>query len=132
MSDGRRGAKAVTARDWLFGSRPRRLILRFLLRNPAPPEGWTKAQIATACDLSANGGATHNVDGLVALGLLYEENGRYRPVGLEVALLARVAAVLDELESVPEIPIEALLAARDGTPPWPAGNSPQCSKPVEN
>jgi hypothetical protein len=112
MSDGKRGAKPVSARDWLFGSRPRRLILRFLLHTPAPPEGWTKAQIAAACDLSPYGGATHNVAGLVALGLLCEEKGRYTPVGLEVSLLARVAAVLDELENVPDVSINALLAER--------------------
>jgi hypothetical protein len=122
MSDGKRGAKAVTARDWLFGSRPRRLILRFLLHTPAPREGWTKAQIAAACDLSPHGGATHNVDGLVALGLLSEEQGRYRPVGLEVALLSRVAAVLDELERVPDVSIDALLAERQS---YPARDSPR-------
>jgi hypothetical protein len=116
MSDGKRGAKAVTARDWLFGSRPRRLILRFLLHIPAPPEGWTKSQIAAACDLSPYGGATHNVDGLVALGLLCEDEGRYKPAGLEFALLARVAAVLDELENVPEVSIDALLAGRLADP----------------
>jgi hypothetical protein len=108
MSGRQRGAKALTARDWIFGSRPRRLVLRFILDSEPPTAGWTKSEIAVACGLSPHGGAAANVDGLVALGLLEEDERRYRPVGLEHSLVARVAALVDELESVPEVTIEEL------------------------
>ncbi|MEX2646446.1 MAG: hypothetical protein WD249_09305 [Gaiellaceae bacterium] len=86
--------------------------MRFLLEVQAPPEGWTKAEIAEACDLSRNGGATAHVDGLVALELLEEVKGRYRPVSLEYALLAHVAALVDDLESIPDVTVSELLARR--------------------
>lgn len=109
---GQRGAKALTARDWLFGSRPRRLVLRFVLDNEPPKEGWTKTDIAAGCGLSKNGGATDHIRGLVALDLLDEEDGRYRTGALDGALLARVAALVDELEHVPDVPIDEVLKGR--------------------
>ncbi len=103
-----RGSKPLTARDWLFGSRPRRLVLRFVLDNDPPKEGWTKSEIATSCGLSIHGGAAAHVAGLAALGILEEEEGRYFPAGLKNALFARVAELVDELERVPEVRIEEL------------------------
>jgi hypothetical protein len=105
----RRGAKKLTARDWLFGSRPRRLILRFVLDHQPPEGGWTKTDIAERCGLSKYGGATDHIRGLVALDLLYEENGRYRVGPIDGALFARVAALVDELERVPDRGIDELL-----------------------
>lgn len=109
---GQRGAKALTARDWLFGSRPRRLVLRFVLDNEPPPDGWTKTDIAEGCGLSKYGGATDHIRGLVALDLLGEENGRYRSSSLDGALFARVAALVDELEDVPDIPVDEVLEGK--------------------
>lgn len=106
----KRGAKALTARDWLFGSRPRRLVLRFALHTDAPAEGWTKTDIALACGLSKHGGATAHVDGLVALGVLEEQDGRYRPGTLDNTLVARIAELIHELERVPEVSIDVLRA----------------------
>lgn len=108
MAGQQRGAKALTARDWLFGSRPRRLVLRFILNNEPPAQGWTKTNIAIACGLSPHGGAAANVDGLVALGILKEIDHRYWPASIEQSLLSRVAALVEELESVPEVTIEEL------------------------
>jgi hypothetical protein len=110
MTGRRRGAKTLTARDWLFGSRPRRLVLRFVLDSEAPKEGWTKSDIALACGLSKNGGATPHVEGLAALGVLEERDGRYRPRGLDNSLVARVAELVHELESVPDVTLDALRA----------------------
>lgn len=109
---GQRGSKALTARDWLFGSRPRRLILRFMLDNEPPKEGWTKSDIAGGCGLSKNGGATDHIRGLVALELLEEEDGRYRTGRVDGALFARVAALIDELEHVPDLRIDQVLEGK--------------------
>ena len=109
-----RGAKPLTARDWLFGSRPRRLVLRFVLDNEPPKRGWTKTDIAEGCGLSRNGGAAKHIRGLVALDLLDEEDGRYRPGALDAALFARVAALVDELERVPDIAIDQVLRRKPG------------------
>jgi hypothetical protein len=105
----RRGAKPLTARDWLFGSRPRRLALRFVLYGEPTDAGWTKSEIAAQCGVSKNGGIDEHIDGLVALGLLREQSGRYRPGDPAVALHARVLELLEELEHVPERRIEELL-----------------------
>ena len=111
MATGRqRGAKPVTARDWLFGSRPRRLVLRFVMKGRPPRRGWTKTEIADACDLSRNGGATAHIQGLVALGLLEERDGRYHRPQRETVLFRRVAKLIDELDDVPEVRIDDLSA----------------------
>lgn len=103
------------ARDWIFGSRPRRLVLRFVLDNAPPKQGWTKTKIAEGCGLSKNGGATDHIRGLVALDLLSEEAGRYRLGRLDSALFVRVAALVDELEHVPDDRrIDELLGERSG------------------
>lgn len=107
-----RGAKPLTARDWLFGSRPRRLALRFVLRAQPSEGGWTKTEIAAQCGVSKNGGIDEHVAGLVALGLLDEHRGRYQPGDPAATLCARLLQVIDELEHVPEQRIDELLAAR--------------------
>jgi hypothetical protein len=114
MSSGRtrRGAKSLTARDWLFGSRPRRLALRFVLHGEPTDAGWTKSEIAAQSGVSKNGGIDEHIDGLVALGLLREHAGRYRPGDPAAALHARVLELLEELEHVPEQRIEELLPPR--------------------
>lgn len=106
----RRGPKPLTARDWIFGSRPRRLALRFVLRSDPGELGWTKSEIAEQCGVSKNGGADEHIDGLVALGLLTERAGRYRPGDPAVALHARLLELVQELEHVPERRIDELLS----------------------
>jgi len=105
----KRGAKRVTARDWIFGSRPRRLALRFVLSSTPLGEGWTKSDIAERCEVSRHGGADEHIRGLVALGLLSERGGRYWPGQSAGALGERVAALVDELEAVPDRRIDELL-----------------------
>lgn len=114
MSAGRtrRGAKPLTARDWIFGSRPRRLALRFVLRAKPAAVGWTKSEIAEKCGVSKNGGVDEHIDGLIALGLLREQAGRYRPADPAAALHARVLELIEELEHVPEQRIDELLPKR--------------------
>lgn len=124
MSTGRtrRGSKPLTARDWIFGSRPRRLALRFVLRSEPGEAGWTKSEIAEQCGVSKNGGVDEHLDGLVALGLLSEQAGRYRPGDPAAALHARVLGLVQELEHVPEQRIDELLRPPN---PEPGGNRPR-------
>jgi hypothetical protein len=102
----------MTARDWIFGSRPRRLALRFVLNQTPPEAGWTKAHIAAHCEVGPKGGADEHVRGLVALELLTERDGRYLPATPTSALAKRLADLVGELESVPEERIERLLRQR--------------------
>jgi hypothetical protein len=107
----RRGPQALTARDWLFGSRPRRLALRFVIGNTPGKEGWTKSEIAVRCDVDVHGGINNHLDGLVAIGLLRESGGRYWPTK-KTALSRHVASLLTDLESVPERRVEAVVQER--------------------
>lgn len=106
---GKRGAKELTARDWIFGSRPRRLALRFVLDEQAPTEGWTKAEIARAAGVSPKGGADEHVVGLQALRLLAKNDGRYR--ARENELARHLTAVLELLEDVPEVRVDQVVDA---------------------
>jgi hypothetical protein len=106
---GKRGPKPLTARDWVFGSRPRRLALRFVLTAEAAEKGWSKAQIARGSGVGPHGGADEHIEGLLALELLVECNGRYWPVEPPSELGDRIEALLDELEAVPEKRVAELL-----------------------
>jgi hypothetical protein len=108
-----RGAKPLTARDWIFGSRPRRLALRFVLNATPSEAGWTKSVIAESCGVSKNGGADEHIRGLLALGLLSKRGGRYWPGTAANGLVGvRLAELIDELEHVPDERIEELLRGR--------------------
>jgi hypothetical protein len=97
-----RGAKELTSRDWIFGSRPRRLVLQFVLANKPGPEGWTKTALAAQAEVHPKGGIDEHVRGLVALELLHESHGRYWPVQPSPALGRKLQGLLRELEQVPE------------------------------
>jgi hypothetical protein len=112
VSGGQRGPKPLTARDWLFGSRPRRLALRFVLNTAAPKEGWSKSDLALHCQVSKHGGISGHVDGLVALGLLKEVGDRFRPDRSRKKLRAHLNALLDELEGIPDESLEQVLLRR--------------------
>jgi hypothetical protein len=89
----------VGVRDWLFGSAPRRSLLRVVLVDPVPAQGWTKADLARAAGVSVKGGVDDHVAGLAALGLVSAEAGRWRPErdNRLAAALRRVLAELDRL-----------------------------------
>ena len=110
---GKRGAKPVTARDWIFGSRPRRLLLlRCALSADVSEKGWTKAEIARRCELSPHGGADEHINGAVALGLLVERDGRYWPSSPMGKLASSIGDLLTQLDAVPECSLEELLRLR--------------------
>lgn len=106
---GKRGPKPLSARDWVFGSRPRRLALRFALTATTAEKGWSKAQIARGSGVGEHGGADEHIEGLLALELLVEHNGRYWPVQPRSELGQRIEALLGELEAVPEKRVAELL-----------------------
>ncbi len=115
MASGARiGAKKLTARDWLFGSRPRRLALKLVLAPGPPANGWTKTELAARCEVCANGGIDEHVLGLLALGVLEKKGGRYLPVKPHSALARRLASLVRGVEALPEVRIEELLEQRDG------------------
>lgn len=109
MTDGKRGAKPLTARDWLFGSRPRRLALKHVLANKPPATGWTKTELAERCEVGAKGGIDEHIRGLLALRVLEEKDGRYLPAAPPSALARRLAALVAEVEALPEVRIVELL-----------------------
>lgn len=99
MSDGKRGAKPLGRKDWLFGSAPRRRLLEEVL-GAAPPEGgWTKTELARAAGVSPKGGVDEHVAGLASLGILEPRDRRWFP-GESVALGGALRRVLHELESL--------------------------------
>jgi len=97
MSDGKRGAKPLGTKDWLFGSAPRRRLLATVLAPRAPEEGWSKAALARQAGVSPNGGVDEHVAGLAALGLLSQHDRRWHP-GPRRELARAIRRVLIELE----------------------------------
>ena len=100
MSDGKRGRKPLGRQDWLFGSAPRRVLLREVLGSAAPDEGWTKADLARSAGLSPKGGVDEHVIGFAAIGLLQQRDGRWFPRA-QTRLARALRDVLRELETLP-------------------------------
>lgn len=100
MSDGKRGRKPLGRQDWLFGSAPRRVLLRELLAEPPPDDGWTKADLARRAGLSPKGGVDEHVTGFADLGLLQQRDGRWFP-HVQTPLARALRDVLAELETLP-------------------------------
>lgn len=102
---GARGSKVLSQRDWLFGSRPRRLALAAVLTPKAVCEGWTKKDLALAAEVSPNGGIDEHVDGFVELGLLERRpDGRYQRVDPLPAVATDLRRLLRRLEDLPDGP----------------------------
>src|SRR5438067_13827412 len=100
MPDGKRGAKPLGRRDWVFGSAPRRRLLAAVLFDAPPEEGWSKADLARAAGVSVKGGVDEHVAGLASLRLLRRDDRRWLPdqtSGLASAL-RRVLTELEELD----------------------------------
>ena len=97
----RRGAKALTPRDWLFGSRPRRIALEALLAE-GPGESWSKARLARAAGVSPHGGIDEHVAGFVDIGLLERRGGGYGLADPPPPYLDSLARLLRELRRLPD------------------------------
>lgn len=93
-----RGRKALSDRDWLFGSRPRRLALEALFA--APGQQWSKAALARAAEVSPHGGIDEHVEGLTRIGLLERDGRGYRLAEPLPPYAASLGALLRELGGV--------------------------------
>lgn len=106
VTPGRRGAKPLTRRDWIFGSRPRRLALHHVLTSEPPSEGWSKTELARVASVSPNGGVDEHVQGLLEIGILEVLDSRRPPryrLAEPVPLLAtRLKALLAALDEIPD------------------------------
>jgi hypothetical protein len=110
------GAQPVSDRDWVFGSRPRRLLLEGTLKARAPRTGWSKTELAVIAGVSEHGGVDEHVDGLVAIGLLKRSGRRLAPVSPRPPLASALSSVVRELRHVPDARYRGLPAApREGT-----------------
>lgn len=94
------GVKPLSSRDWLLGSRPRRLALAALLGEP--DRSWSKSEVARAAGVSVHGGIDEHVAGLVRVGLLARDGARWRLVVPGGALVAPLTALLAALEALPD------------------------------
>lgn len=94
-----RGRKPLSDRDWLFGSRPRRLALEALFA--APGRDWSKAALAREAGVSPHGGIDEHVAGLTRIGLLAREGDAFRlaePLPPYAASLGRLLSELQRVE----------------------------------
>jgi hypothetical protein len=102
------GPKPLSRRDWLFGSRPRRLLIEYTLSKTPPAGGWTKSALARACGTSVHGGVDGHVEGLHDLGLLVPSaTGAWLPSSPPPRLataLVRVTRLLVPLPDVRSVP----------------------------
>lgn len=101
MTARRQGAKPLTRRDWLFGSRPRRMALEALLAE-GPGEKWSKARLARAADVSPHGGIDEHVEGFVQIGLIERRDGGYALADPPPPYLDSLAALLAQLHGLPD------------------------------
>lgn len=103
----KRGAKAVSDRDWLFGSRPRRQLLEGLLLGQGPHGPWGRAELAEFAGVVANGGVDEHLQGLARLGLIFHDGQvrrRWHPVDPPAPLAEALVGVLTALRAVPDAP----------------------------
>jgi hypothetical protein len=96
----KRGAKVVSDRDWLFGSRPRRLALEALLRDP--DRSWSKADLARAADVSPKGGIDEHLAGFVRIGLVEPRDRGYRLADPPPPFMPSLRRLLGELTALPD------------------------------
>lgn len=100
MAGRKTGPKQLSERDWIFGSRPRRLLLERAIAKRPRVDGWTKTELAKLAEVTANGGVDEHVAGMAAVGLLDERGGRWyvpTPRPHLAGALGRVLRLLSEL-----------------------------------
>jgi hypothetical protein len=94
---GDRGPKHVSDRDWIFGSRPRRLALAAILA-PGPAE-WSRSTLADAAEVTLRGIDGH-LDGFCRLGLIEQTVAGYRRASPMPPLAKDLRRVLAQLDAV--------------------------------
>lgn len=117
------GSKPLSTRDWIFGSRPRRLLLERAIAGRSPRDGWNKTELAALAEVTPNGGVDEHVAGLVAVGLLDGQEGRWCVPAPRPPLAGAVARVVGLLGGFSDDPApgrhltsgERLVAVPDGS-----------------
>lgn len=104
----RRGARPLEIRDWLFGSRGRRLLLEAVLLDDEPSAGWRKVDLERAAAVE-RGGADRLLAGASSLGLLRWDGRRWRrgePPPPLSGPLEQLVALSRELPAAPPAPLQ--------------------------
>jgi hypothetical protein len=96
---GERGPKHVSERDWIFGSRPRRLALVTILAPGPARQEWSRAALADAAEVTLRGIDGH-LDGFCRLGLIEQTDTGYRRTNPMPPLARDLRRVLAHLEAV--------------------------------
>jgi hypothetical protein len=91
----------LSDRDWLFGARPRRLVLEALLVETPPRDGWTVAVLCDRCGVGERGLDAH-LDRLEHLGLIVRRRGSVSLADPLPALAADLRSLLRRVQAVPD------------------------------
>jgi hypothetical protein len=87
-------------RDWLFGAPGKRRLLRVLLEEPVPTDGWREADLAGRAELHKKGSVDEHLAALAQLDLVEDSGGRYR-LNARSPLVPPLRKLLRELNRVP-------------------------------
>lgn len=87
--------------DWLFGGPGKRRLLRVLLEDVAPVEGWREAELAGRAELHKKGSVDQHLAALAQLELIDASGGRYR-LSVTSPLVPPLRELLRELDAVPD------------------------------
>lgn len=96
---GDRGPKLVSDRDWIFGSRPRRLALATILAPGPASQEWSRSALADAAEVTLRGIDGH-LDGFCRLGLIEQTAAGYRRTSPMPPLAKDLRRVLSQLDAV--------------------------------
>jgi hypothetical protein len=107
------GRKPLTKRDWPFGARSRRELLKVVLSENAPPEGWTASELARAVHVSENGSLDPQLAGLCQWKILRRDRGgRFLQTEPMVELGLQLRTLLEVVEAEPDAKLKALARRR--------------------
>jgi hypothetical protein len=103
----KRGARVLHGPDWPFGSNGRRLVIRALLCDPEPAQGWTKKALEQRAGLS-KGAAEELLAGLLLWGVAVREGATFRAVRPLTPVAAALRTLLIEADAMPDKPVPTL------------------------
>ena len=98
-----------TTRDWPFGSKTKRLLLRAVLRTPCPKDGWSATELAKlAGGASPHGTIDDHLAAMVHLKLLVKDGDRFKRRRPEPTVAQRLDSLLTSLDRLPNTTIDEL------------------------
>lgn len=109
---GARGPKGLSARDWLLGSRPRRLVLEAVLADPG--HTWLLKELVELSGVGARGLDAH-LRGLEALGVIERDVAGWRAAAPGPPFAVPLQAFLVALGEVSDkVAVDDLLTTNAG------------------